>query len=625
MDNARFCPSCGTPAGPAAAAVAAASPVTNTYGGTSVIMDPGSSPTTAILKPPVAPAAPAPPAILHSHVSAASAASAASALPSPPVSNNYPISSTLSSNSPVDDQDSKHKVHLWSNAHDQIVSGLADMYAKKVKPIETAYRFDQFHSPLLTDTDFHAKPLVLLLGQYSVGKTSFIKFLLERDFPGQRIGPEPTTDRFVSVMYNNEERIIPGNAAAVDSSLPWRALQRYGMAFLNKFEVSSCPAPILSKLTFVDTPGVLSGEKQRIGRSYDFPEVIEWFAERADRILLLFDAHKLDISDEFKRVIETLKGHDDKIRVVLNKADMVTNQQLMRVYGALMWSLGKVIKTPEVLRVYIGSFWDRERQHKDNEALFDAEQNDLLSDLRSLPRHSAVRKVNELVKRSRCAKVHAYIVSYMREQFGFFGKEKTQKKLLDTLPEVFKTVQMTHNLPPGDFPNPVRFKEAIGRYKIWEFPKLDVAAMNAMEQVLSVDIPQLMKLVPASSELDALGFSQGSIMNPFADENLSVANAWEVNEADKRRFDTMFYEQPLDGEKMTGNVAKGIFMRSGLPVEALKQIWTLADIARRGALDCEEFAVAMYLCECLKSGKLAALPDKLPLSLVPPSKRHMLQ
>lgn len=26
----------------------------------------------------------------------------------------------------------------------------------------------------------------------------------------------------------------------------------------------------------------------------------------------------------------------------------------MRVYGALMWSLGKVLNTPEVSRVYIG-------------------------------------------------------------------------------------------------------------------------------------------------------------------------------------------------------------------------------------------------------------------------------
>lgn len=46
----------------------------------------------------------------------------------------------------------------------------------------------QFHSPYLRASDFDAKPMVLLLGQYSVGKTSFIRFLLGRDYPGIRIG-----------------------------------------------------------------------------------------------------------------------------------------------------------------------------------------------------------------------------------------------------------------------------------------------------------------------------------------------------------------------------------------------------------------------------------------------------
>ena len=32
------------------------------------------------------------------------------------------------------------------------------------------------HSPMLEDPDFDGKPLVMLIGQYSTGKTTFIRY-----------------------------------------------------------------------------------------------------------------------------------------------------------------------------------------------------------------------------------------------------------------------------------------------------------------------------------------------------------------------------------------------------------------------------------------------------------------
>nr|GEV91193.1 EH domain-containing protein 1 [Tanacetum cinerariifolium] len=160
---------------------------------------------------------------------------------------------------------------------------------------------------------------------------------------------------------------------------------------------------LLEHITFVDTPGVLSSEKQRTQRRYDFTGVTSWFAAECDLILILFDPHKLDINDEFKRVIASLRGDDDKIRVVLNKADQVNTQHLMRVYGAFMWSLGKVLNTPEVMRVYISSFNDKPINTATagplGTKLFEKEQDDLLSDLKDTPKKACDRRINEFVKR----------------------------------------------------------------------------------------------------------------------------------------------------------------------------------------------------------------------------------
>ncbi|CAN6471969.1 unnamed protein product [Victoria cruziana] len=379
-----------------------------------------------------------------------------------------------------------------------IIDGLKKLYIEKLKPLEATYRFNDFVSPLLTNSDFDARPMVMLLGQYSTGKTTFIKHLLRCSYPGAHIGPEPTTDRFVVVMSGPDERSIPGNTIAVQADMPFSGLTSFGTAFLSKFECSQMPNPLLENITFVDTPGVLSGEKQRTQRSYDFTGVTSWFAAKCDLILLLFDPHKLDISDEFKRVIASLRGHDDKIRVVLNKADQVDTQQLMRVYGALMWSLGKVLNTPEVMRVYIGSFNDKPV----NEAavgplgkeLFEREQDDLLSDLKDIPKKACDRRINEFVKRARAAKIHAYIISHLKKEMpAMMGKAKAQQRLIDNLEEEFAKVQREFHLPAGDFPNVEHFREVLSGYSIDKFEKLKPKLIQNADDMLGYDIPDLLR------------------------------------------------------------------------------------------------------------------------------------
>lgn len=51
----------------------------------------------------------------------------------------------------------------------------------------------------------------------------------------------------------------------------------------------------------------------------------------------------------------------------------------------------------------------------------------------------------------------------------------------------------------------------------------------------------------------------------------------------------------------------------------LFQIWGLADIDMDGALDSDEFSVAMFLAESVRDG--GKIPTVLPPDLVPPSKR----
>ena len=334
---------------------------------------------------------------------------------------------------------------------------------------------------------------------------------------------------------------------------------------------------------------------------------------------------------------------------------MIDQQQLMRVYGALMWSLGKVLNTPEVARVYIGSFWDQPLRYIQNRKLFEAEEQDLFSDITSLPRNAALRKLNDLIKRARLAKVHAYIISTLRKEMpSMFGKDSKKKDLIKNLSNIYLDIEREFGVPAGDFPDLQEMQEKLINHDFTKFPLLKKSLLDTVDKMLAEDIAKLMAMIPqvsvfhlgffktcfftlypfcAQEQVDSKeetvitgGAFDGIVDSPFGFKrgegvdagSMEPGHIWIV-EKDKPKYDEMFERlSPIDG-KITGAAAKGEMVKSNLPNLVLSKIWKLSDLDKDGMLDAEEFALAMHLMQIKLDGH--DLPQELPRHLIPPNRR----
>eukprot|EP00933_Yihiella_yeosuensis_P034295 TRINITY_DN27795_c0_g1_i2.p1 TRINITY_DN27795_c0_g1~~TRINITY_DN27795_c0_g1_i2.p1 ORF type:complete len:350 (+),score=68.82 TRINITY_DN27795_c0_g1_i2:96-1052(+) len=267
---------------------------------------------------------------------------------------------------------------------------------------------------------------------------------------------------------------------------------------------------LLKSITLVDTPGVLSGNKHR-DRAYDPDAVLTWFAERADLIVLIMDVHKLDLSDEMAGTIRILQKNPEKVRVALNKCDSVEQQQLMRVYGAIMWNLAKVLGTPEVCRIYLGSFWEKPPANPDTSKLLLSEMKDMIKDLCMLPRQATVRRVSEIVKRSRKVKLLACLLDYLRNEMPkVMGSEKKKEKLLNNMDAVGAAVCKKYDLSPGDFPDINSFVEEARVHDFKAFPALKGKRLQKgklmadLDKAMQTTIPSLLDLLPTTAAASGL-------------------------------------------------------------------------------------------------------------------------
>ena len=141
----------------------------------------------------------------------------------------------------------------------------------------------------------------------------------------------------------------------------------------------------------------------------------------------------------------------------------------------------------------------------------------MFQDLQSLPRNAALRKLNDLIKRARLAKVegrylgekiiilvcqvHAYIISSLKKDMpSVFGKEGKKKELIKNLDALYTQLQREHQISPGDFPDIKKMQEQLANQDFTKFHQLDRKLLERVDKMLAEDIAKMMSMIPLDEE-----------------------------------------------------------------------------------------------------------------------------
>ena len=234
-----------------------------------------------------------------------------------------------------------------------LIKKLDKLLRSKMTPIYKRYNVSMQNvlTPLMW------KPLVLVIGNYSSGKSTFINELL--DMPVQRTGQAPTDDSFTiltSPVEGESEEEIPGATIINDERLPFAPLRPFGERLFSHLRMKKVKSPILENFAIIDTPGMLDSVTEK-DRGYDYLGVVGELSRLADLIILMFDPHKAGtIKETYQAIRSTLPGStgEDRVIYVLNRIDECDNvPDLVRAYGTLCWNLSQMTGRKDIPRIYL--------------------------------------------------------------------------------------------------------------------------------------------------------------------------------------------------------------------------------------------------------------------------------
>ncbi|XP_051940808.1 sarcalumenin-like [Hippocampus zosterae] len=387
---------------------------------------------------------------------------------------------------------------------------LLNIYHTAIKPVEQAFKYNELRQHEVTDGEIISKPMVLFLGPWSVGKSSMINYLLGLHDTPQELytGAEPTTSEYTVIMHGEKYRTIEGIVMAADSSRSFSPLEKFGQGFLERLVGFEMPHKLLESVTIVDTPGIIENRKQQ-ERGYPYNEVCQWFIDRADLIFLVFDPTKLDVGGELEMLFRQMKGRESQIRIILNKADSLTTQDLMRVYGALFWSMAPLINVTEPPRVYVSSFWTQEYAVDTSRELFMKEETSLLEDLNQVIENQIENKIAFIRQHGIRVRIHALLVDrYLQtyhEKLGWFGDPHEVFHDIVTDPDkyyIFKSILAKTNVSKFDLPSKEAYQDFFGVNPLSNFQQLSYhcswtrgCMLDRLEKAISYELPALLMSV----------------------------------------------------------------------------------------------------------------------------------
>ncbi|KAH0632105.1 hypothetical protein JD844_020168 [Phrynosoma platyrhinos] len=413
----------------------------------------------------------------------------------------------------------KLKEEKPADDYSAILQRLRKIYHTSIKPLEQSYKYNELRQHEITaypgrtlgssatDGEITSKPMVLFLGPWSVGKSTMINYLLGLDDTPYQLytGAEPTTSEFTVIMHGPKLKTIEGIVMAADSARSFSPLEKFGQNFLEKLIGIEVPHKLLERVTFVDTPGIIENRKQQ-ERGYPFNDVCQWFIDRADLIFVVFDPTKLDVGLELEMLFRQLKGRESQIRIILNKADSLATQELMRVYGALFWSLAPLINVTEPPRVYVSSFWPLDYHPDTHRELFLKEEISLLEDLNQVIENRLENKIAFIRQHAIRVRIHALLVDrYLqtyRDKMTFFSDGELVFKDIVEDPDkfyIFKSILAKTNVSKFDLPNREAYKDFFGINPINTFKLLAQQCsymggcfLEKIERAITHELPDLL-------------------------------------------------------------------------------------------------------------------------------------